>query len=203
MTLFSTLAWPLASLAIALMFRKEVTLALGRVGRFKYRDLEVTFREDLRQAEELARSMPAPPVKGPIVLELDPGESKPLLVGRLIGDLTPPDAPPEGPESLLKLAASSPREAVERAWFVVGRALVRAARALGNRGDSGVSTPDLAARFLHDRGRLAGPEGLLVGLLRTLRDRAARTDQHPPTPDEARRFVDLALKTVSRIEGRG
>jgi hypothetical protein len=202
LTLFGPLAWPLATLLIALIFRSDVTRALGRVGRFKYRDLEVSFREDLHQAEELARSIPAPPPSSPVVLEIETGEAKPL-VGQLIGEISPPPSPLEGRETLLNLAARSPREAVETAWGLVGRALVRVAAAHGDFRASGHSNPDLAVRYLVDRGRLADVEVMLVRLLRTLRDRSARLDQPSPSRDEARRFVDLAWKMASRLEDHG
>ena len=202
-TLFGPLAWPLASLIIALIFRKDVARALGRVGQFKYRDLEVTFRDDLHQAEALARSIPAAPARGPVVLEVETSEAKPL-VGQLIVDASPAPLPSsEGRDALLKLAARSPREAVESAWGLVSRALVRVATARGDRRASGLSNPEIAARFLVERGRLAGVEGALVKLLRTLRDRSARLDQPSPSPDEARRFVELAWKMVSRLEDHG
>ena len=60
-TLFGPLIWPLATLAIALIFRKDVGQALGRVGQFKYRDLELTFRDDLRHRGVLHRPPHAAP----------------------------------------------------------------------------------------------------------------------------------------------
>jgi hypothetical protein len=203
LTLFGPLAWPLATLLIALIFRRDVARALGRVGQFKYRDLEVSFREDLHQAEELARSIPAPPPRSSIMLEAETGEAKPLM-GQLIGDISPPPpSPPEDREALLKLAARTPREAIEAAWGLVGRALVRVATAHGDLRAPVHANPDLAVRHLVDRGRLAGVEGMLVRLLRTLRDRSARLDQPSPSREEARRFVDLAWKLASRLEDHG
>ena len=200
-SLLGAVAWPLSMLVIALLFRQEVKQALGRVGQFRYRDLEVTFRADLHQAETLARSIPESPSKSPILLEIDPGEAK-TLGGHLIGDLSSSDASFEDREALEKLAARSPRKAIEEAWNVAGRALVRAAQALDDRRTKGLSHPDAAVRFLVDRGWLAGPEAFLVGLLRALKDRAARADEPPPSTDEARRYVDLALGVASRIASK-
>ena len=204
MTLSAPLAWPLATLLIAVIFRHDLGRAMGRLGQLKYRDLEVTFRDDLHQAEELARSIPSPAPRAAIMLEVDVDEAKPL-VGRLIGGTsTPPTMTPESRESLLDLAARAPREAVETAWGLVGRALVRSAKASGDRrASAGLANSDVAARYLVDRGRLTGVEGVLIRLLRTLRDRSARLDQPPPSPDEARRFVELATKMASRIDDHG
>lgn len=190
-TLFGPLIWPLATLAIALIFRKDVGQALGRVGQFKYRDLELTFRDDLRQAEQLARSVPPPAsaVKGSIVLEVAPEETK-ELVGRLI----------VSPSSAGASIALAPREAVAAVWERVARALVRATSAEGDRQASGLTNPDVAARFLVDRGRLPAPELLLVGLLRTMKDRAADLREATPSAEDARRYVELADRFAARLD---
>lgn len=182
MTLYGPLVWPLATLLIALIFRKDVGQALGRVGQVKYRDLELTFREDLHQAEQLARSIPPPAEKGPVVLEVSVDGPEPLR-GRLI-------APPSGPEgspsdrsdSPEDLAGRRPRQAVEAAWGLVSRAISKHERASG-RAHAGFAP--------------------LVDLLQKLRDRASRPDQPPPSPDDARRFVALARRVAERIEELG
>lgn len=52
--LCQTLAWPISAIAITLLFRREVRMAMGRLGQLRYQGLEISFREDLRQAETLA-----------------------------------------------------------------------------------------------------------------------------------------------------
>ena len=132
MTIVGPLAWPATALFLAMMFRDDIRRSLGRVGRLRYRDLEVTFRDDLRQAEALAKSLPiapeparppASPIPLPaIVLEAGRDEDR-VIAGRMIGDLGPPaPRPVEDREALVGLARESPREAVEAAWGVVGRA---------------------------------------------------------------------------------
>jgi hypothetical protein len=174
------LAWPLVTLLIALIFRRDVTRALGRVGRFKYRDLEVTFQENLFHAEELARNLPPVPVpaiphKDSIVLEIDPGKPQPFF-------RRPPMLNPrvEERQALLKLIDRSPGKAIEGGWNLVDRALSKA-----------------------DRGRLHEAEARLVGLLQAIKDLADRPDGQGPSIDEARRFVELACPLALRIEARG
>ncbi len=201
--LFGPLIWPLATLAIALIFRKDVGQALGRVGQFKYRDLELTFRDDLRQAEQLARSVPplASTAKGSIVLEVAPEETK-ELVGRLIVSPSSAVAVPPSAEAGASVALA-PREAIAAAWERVVRALARATSTEGNRRAPGLTNPDVAARFLVDRGRLAAPESLLVGLLRTMKDRAADPREATPSAEETRRYVELADGFVARLDAPG
>ena len=199
LALLSPLFWPLATLIIALLFRNDLSKALGRMGQFKYRDLEMTFRDDLRQAEQLARAIPPPAPKEAVVLEVAHDEAR-ELGGRLIVSPTCSEAPAGSASPAIEPAGRPPRESIESAWSVVTRALNKATSAEGDRRASGLTNPDVAARFLVDRGRLGGPEALLVGLLRTLRDRSNRLDQPPPSAEDARRFADLAHRVASRIE---
>jgi hypothetical protein len=181
LTQFSPLVWPLVTLAIAMVFRRDLGQALGRIGKVKYRDLELTFRDDLRQAEQLDRSIPPPAAKAAVVLEVAPDEARPLG-GRLIVSPSTSDGSPERHDSPENPDLSRPRETIEAAWGVVALALARTSKL--NRG-SAVTNPEV---------------GKLVGLLRSLRDRAARLDQPPPSPEDARRFVDLARRAAARIE---
>ena len=172
LTLLGPMVWPLATLLIAMIFRRDVGQALGRVGRVKYRDLELTFRDDLRQAEELAKAIPPPP-KGALALEVAPDEAGPL-VGRMIAPLDRRNPPGELDEH--------PREAVGAAWGLVARALAHSPKF--NRVSAAMDR-DLDA---------------IIGRLRALRDRAARPDQPAPSHDDARRFIALARRVAARIE---
>jgi hypothetical protein len=193
-SLLGALAWPVATLVIALIFRSDVTRALGRVGWFKYRDLELSFRDNLHNAEEVARSIPAAPASKPTILELDAGVP-PMLTGGFLGDLSQRAIPSTD------VAARTPRDVVESAWGEVCNTLVQAATGLGDQRVSGLEDPDVASRFLIERGALPKPEAMLVGLLRNLRERA-RLDPRPLSADDARRYVDLARKVAARIEVR-
>jgi hypothetical protein len=179
MMLFSPLVWPLATLIIALIFRRDLGQALGRVGQVKYRDLELTFREDLHHAEQLARSIPTTG-QGSVVLEAARDEPA-LLTGTLLVAPSTSVLPLKPADSSDLPEASCPREAIESAWGVLARVSKR------KRGWAS-SHPEV------DR---------LVDLLRTLRVRAIRPDAPPPSRDDARRFVDLTRQVASRIEELG
>jgi hypothetical protein len=174
------LAWLLVTLAIALIFRPDLTQALGRVGRLKYRDFEVTFQENLFHAEELARNLPPVPVpaiphKDSIVFEIDPGKPQPFF-------RRPPmlNARAEERQTLLNLVERSPGKAIE---------------------GGGIWSTAHSRRPIESA--LHEAEARLVGLLQAIKDRADRPDGQGPSANEARRFVELACPLALRIEARG
>ncbi|GAA3107540.1 hypothetical protein GCM10010520_60220 [Rhizobium viscosum] len=56
-SVLSSLSWPAAIVAVALIFRKEIRSLLPRV-RFRHKDTEIDFR--LEEAEKAAESLPPP-----------------------------------------------------------------------------------------------------------------------------------------------
>lgn len=225
-SLINALAWPAATFAMAVLFRREFRMALGRLGQVKYGGMEVLFREDLRQAEALARaSAPAQAAATPAV----GGASAPAsivheaaaadtseLAGTLVGFETSTDVAPalvarprhewrsnRDLESLLATCEGAPREAVLDAWEELRRALVHASTVLGDRRAPAPLRADAAARFLVDRGWIGSVEGHLIDRLRLLADRVERHEGAPIDPDDARRFVQLAAPLIARIVALG
>jgi hypothetical protein len=177
LTLLAPLAWPLASLVIALAFRRDVGQALGRVGRVKYRDLELTFGDGLQRAEQLAQSLPPMAEKPSIILEAAVDTAEPL-VGQMISPLLAADGPAERTTNPIGLR---PRDMIEAAWGDVARA----SKAPGRKPTTGANL------------------GELVDLLSTLRARAKSPDQPGPSPEHARRFAEVTRRVVARIEQLG
>ena len=211
--MFSALAWPAATVVMAILFRNEIRASLGRLGQVKYRDLEVTFRDDLRHAEALAQAIPAiagptiTPLLGRVNLEANPVGGEDDLGGVILADpqssggLADPAAT-QARDALDRLAARSPRDAVLEAWSEIGQALVKSATRLGDRRAPAPTRAEDAARFLADRGWLPAPMARLVEKLRALRDRAL-ADHRAPTTDEALRYLDLALPVAAKIARLG
>ena len=219
--LIDALAWPLAMLAISLLFRHEVRGILARLGQFKYAGLEMTFRDELRDAETLARAIPRPEVH----LDTAPGarvqwevaaDSATELVGTLVSPeaLTSPSvvvAAPTRDESrperravpLHRVWGNSPRAGVIETWGELQRGLLQAASHLGDRRAPAPVRVEGAVRFLVERGWISGVEGQLVERLRTLAEQVDRQDGPPVSRDDARRFVDLAVPLLGRINELG
>ena len=170
------LVWPIAAVCMALIFRRDLGQAMGRVGKLKYRELELTFREDLHEVERLVKVMPTPAV----LPELAGDEGEPLC-GRLIVSSINVVEPAEHGQNPPVESDLGPREAVEVAWSRVAGSLAEVGR-------------------VGERRHWPGPEGRAVGLLRDLRDRASRPDQPPPSAEDARRYVAAAHRLGSRID---
>lgn len=222
-SLVGALAWPVASFLIAVLIRRELRMAVGRLGQVKYAGMEVNFREEIRLAEDLARSAgqaeaavaPAPAAPVAIVHESAEGDASELpgtLIGRdttlgstmLVAPGPRPEAKPDrDADSLRRLCLDSPRLAILEAWDDLGHAAARAVTALGDRRSGTPVRAESAARFLVDRGWLNGAQGRLVDRLRQIAARAERGEGPAATPDDARRYVDLVLPLLDRLNSIG
>lgn len=220
-SLINALAWPSAILAIAVLFRRELRLAMGRLGEVKYGGMEVTFREDLRQAETLARVVPradassdsSSPAK--IQLEIASGEASDLggtLVGHEMSTATTilstshSKADPRSVrtlDSFFRLCEESPGEGVLETWGELSRVLIHASTILGDRGAPAPLRVETALRFLVERGWLNSAEAELVERLRSLNNQVERREGPPPSRDDARRFVELAGSMIQRVVSLG
>lgn len=205
--LINALAWPIATVVLAVLFQREIKQAAGRLGQLKFRELEVNFREDLRQAEALALSIPAAPkasaaTPGRVLLEADEA-SGPTLSGTMIvaGGMAPDRESRRegGGRRVVRL----PREEILAAWSELGETLVRVANSAGDRKLPALARAEDAARLLMERGSMIGDEARLFEILRQLRERADRHDGLGIGPEEARRFVDLAARLRARMAVRG
>ena len=174
-----SLAWPLVSLVVILVFRRDLSAAFQRVGRVKYRELEVTFRTDLDRAEALAKTMVSKPEVRPEAHD---------LLGRPPGSVILESQPAEGLGGLnssadlvlLDLAEVAPVEAMAAAWTRLAR----------TRSTGKVS-------------RATTKEQELMGLLDEIREKASWLKaEQAPSALEARRYLSLACPLASRIGAR-
>ena len=202
----NALAWPVALVVLALIFRREIGQASSRLGRVKYRDLELTFREDLRQAEALARTIPAvaaaalAPAPGQVILEGDttPG---PNLGGAMIVAAMPTDPSAKG-KGKDATVAPSPREMISQAWEELVQTLIRAAARVGGRRTPAPSRADDAVLYLTGRGWLSVDESRLFAGLSKLRDQVDQLDGAVIGVEEARRFVEAAKRLTARVASK-
>ena len=220
-SLVNALAWPSAILAIAVLFRRELRLAMGRLGEVKYGGMEVTFREDLRQAETLARAVPranaADSSSSPSKIQLEIASDQASdLAGTLVGQETSPattilstsHSKPDPRsartlDSFFRLCEESPREGVLETWGELSRVLIHASTVLGDRRTPAPLRVETALRFLVERGWLNSAEAELVERLRSLNNQVERREGSLPSRDDARRFVELAGSMIHRIISLG
>jgi hypothetical protein len=169
--LVQSLAWPVAAVAIAALFRAEVRLVLERIVRLKYRDFEAQFRRDLAESEGLADTA------GPKRLLDLPGESRRVL----------PEF--DSPIADHRIGSPGPRVLVESAWSSLSDAADRAA------GTAGIDPlPALAGH-----GHLSGRDLLLFDRIRRLRTQVVEATEWEPSPDDAARYAALAGALADRL----
>lgn len=219
--LIDALAWPASVLSIAFLFRHEVRGVLTRLGEFKYAGVEMTFRDDLRDAEVLAGAIPnasSPPEPTPaarVQLEVGLSDSTELagtLVGHEAATATtvliagPPKSHSRATptiDRLREISGHAPRDGVRETWAELQQTLLSAAAGVGDRRAPAPVGVEGAIRFLIERGWINSIEGQLIDRLHRLAEVVDRRDSPPIAPDEARRFVSLAAPILLRLIGIG
>lgn len=175
--LLTGIAWPVVVLWIAYLFRAELRNLIGRVSRFKYKDLE--FESGLEKAEtsiaviEATRSLPEPNA---------------LVEGRL--------------EQLRDLMRVSTRAAVMEAWIMIEEAAAKSGFITGAQTPR-TNVMSFITYLVH-QGRLPSESVTLAGKLRELRNQAAHYfDFSLPafelSTKDADRYLVLASKVASLI----
>ncbi len=167
----SSLAWPVAAVIIAVLFRTQIAGLLNKIRKFTWGDKAVDFAEQLDKAEKTAQAIPpnpdvqpAPPVQGM------------------------PD------ERFEQLVALSPNAAIIETWGKVENAINDLAR------DYKVETAKLRTttelvNMLKSRGLVNVQTLVIVDELRKLRNTAAHNQ--PTTTTDAFRFKELSDKVLA------
>ena len=153
------LAWPLAIVTIALVFRPQIRALLSRIKRGKFGPAEFVFEEEIK---ELA-------------------EERSLLANQ--NPSQPPLAPVE--TASVSLAAANPRAAILEAWIGVEASVNQLVKTttlpkfVHPRDFSGV------VRALARNGVIAAEDISLINEIRALRNQAAHDQEFTPSSDAA------------------
>lgn len=173
-TLLTGIAWPVAVIWIAYMFKGELRSLLHRLSQLKYKDVEAKFETGLAEAE----------AKGASIVQSTPAlPARPEITSKL--------------ESLRRIADVSPRAAIMEAWvlvedaagksgFVQGAAIPRV-------------NPHLFVEELVRRGKLPPGSDSLLDQMRKLRNQAAHLPDFGLNQDEADRYLQLAARMSELI----
>ena len=174
-TLIQALAWPVTVLTIFFLLRRHITGLLPRVRQLKYKDVEISFGERVRElAAEASETLPA---------------------------LIEPAGLPQGERSHLEtLAELSPRAAVLEAWIPVERAALQLAihKRVKLSRDARASARGVAEALLA-AGVIPEEEAHLFEALRTLRNQAAHAEEFVPPDDAATDYIEVAQRLVTAL----
>ena len=170
--LVKALAWPVAVIWIAYIFRAEVRQLLGRVSSFKYKDVEASFEKSLSKAENSAKNIAKPQVS----------ESETDLSQK---------------EQLLRIADVSPRAAVVEAWTLIETAAMKSGLSTGTAIKR--TNPKMILDHLSASGKFSPDSLELINQLRQIRNKASHLPDFAVTQSEAERYLDLAVKSAAVI----
>ncbi len=173
--LLKAVAWPVAAVVIAALFRKMLPL----VRQLKYRDFEVNFERQIKAVESLAeKSLP------------NTDET-----GRRFGMDT------VARDDFIQTATTNPTAAVILAWADVERSLLDAAMRnnLLRANESATQNPVFIARALELKGRMDHFTGAIFSALREVRNLAAHATGRQITTSEAIEFGNLADRFVAKL----
>lgn len=172
------LAWPLAMIIIVVILRKPLSQLVQTTRRVKYKDVEVEFSRQLQQLEvEAAEAIPDEARK----IESD-GERNVSI-------------------DLHQLADSAPNTAVTEAWKSVEQAARHVIDARGHAVDGDAATPYKQIQELLVREKIIDEQSVRVfDKLRILRNKVVHADGFELSSEQAREYVDLAMKLRSYLE---
>ena len=167
------IAWPVAVVWIAYVFKGELKSLLRRVSQLKYKDLEAQFGAGLALAESEVSSLQAAP----------PAAPRPELLSKL--------------ESLRRISDVSPRAAILEAWVLVEDAAGRSGFV------QGASIPRINSHLYVEElvrlGKLPAGSDSLLDQMRKLRNQAAHMPDFTVDQDEADRYLQLATRMSELI----
>lgn len=167
--LIQALAWPLAVLVLALLFRAEIRVLLGRMKKGKVGAAELEFEVAVRSLESESKTLAAPA-----------GASA----------LTAPQ---------VALLSTDPRAAVIGAWLQVEDAVEQLLYARAAAVEEVPRNRGAQLRALTRQELLAPPHIALLNELRALRNQAVHEADFRPAPDAVTAYIKLANELLAAI----
>lgn len=173
-TLLTGIAWPVAVVWIAYLFKSELRSLLHRMSQLKYKDVEAKFEIGLAEAEAK-------------VIAIEKSASSALPRPEITSKL----------ELLRRIADVSPRAAIMEAWVLVEDAAGKSGFVQG--ATIPRVNPDLFVDELVRLGKLPNGSDSLLLQMRRLRNQAAHLPDFSLNQDEADRYLQLAARMSELI----
>ena len=173
--LVEVLAWPLSSIALIALLRREIRRLIPLLKRVKAGPLEAEFEREIKELRTEADVQ---------FSEITQGLQAPSEV-----------------DVLFKLAPISPRSAVLEAWQQIEAAVLRVpARHSFNLSAAQSNSPATIARLLSGHGLISAEEFALFHQLRALRNQVANARQFNPTVHAALDYIGLSAKLLVALK---
>lgn len=175
------IAWPVAVVWVAYLFKGELRSLLHRMSQLKYKDLEARFEIGLAEAEAEAKFLASDHTTPQL-------QQRPEITSKL--------------ESLRRIADVSPRAAIMESWVLVEDAAGRSGFVQG----AAIPriNPHLFVEELVRLGKLPKGSDSVLDQMRKLRNQAAHLPDFTLNQDEADRYLQLAARMselILNVEG--
>jgi hypothetical protein len=171
--LVSSLAWPIAAVVIAFLFKGEITKLLGRITHVKYGDSEIEFREGVKKTSQQAKE----------TLPEDSSENEARS------------------NRLYELAKVSPRGAIIDAWLGVEEKLREyATRSAIEQHSSTIDLIRAVDWHSMELGTIGKGVIRMLYKLQSLRDEAVHLTDSSIDTSTAIDYVNLAERVQNRLE---
>lgn len=195
-SLVGSLAWPIAAVMIALLFRSQITALLVRVKEFGWGDKKVTFNEEVKKLEEELDAVDAAPER-PSVTSGDTGMAFDQMP-RSLSDRQQLESARQLLD-LMELVAVAPDGAVTESWKLVSNDVERIAKKHG----LGETKPYLGRTFdtakkLKGKGVFTTQMMTILAQLRKVRNAAAHG--RAVDAEGALRYIALVQRFLKLIE---
>lgn len=168
--IFKAAAWPLAAVAIAMLFRSELKSLVNRMKRGKVGYAEIEFEHGVRTLETNAKLAP---------------------------DISQASVPAA---ATVALATSDPRAAIIQAWLEVEDAITNLAFSRSRSSEEVPSHTLGAIQQLVRLGVLSSEQISLIYELRSLRNQAVHDLEFNPSTESVLGFVKLASEVLNFIK---
>ena len=168
------IAWPVALVWVAYLFKGELRSLMHRMSQLKYKDVEAKFEIGLAEAEAKISSIGISAVASPPRSE---------ITSKL--------------ESLRRIADVSPRAAIMESWVLVEDAAGRSGFVQG--ASIPKVNPHLFVEELVRLGKLPKESEVFLDQMRKLRNQAANLPDFSINQDEADRYLQLAARMSELI----
>lgn len=170
-----SLAWPVTVLLILHLFRESLSKLLLGLTKFRWKELEMEFKDKLNEAKAEAAELPVPQSSTESQLQT-----------------------PAPTQEDIQLAEIAPRAAIIEAWLKVQSAASKAAAPFA----TGVASPPPFTRIgliLYQQGIIDSKALNVFNKLRELRNRAAHFEEFTITKEEALDYAKAAESLVQSI----
>ncbi len=175
----NAIAWPLAVTVMFLAVRGRILELIPTLRHLKWKDIEIEFQKEMSLLkEEAILILPAP--------RADEAKKAVQTVEK---------------DRLMQLAEISPRSAIVEAWVAVESAAAQIVENL--RVTDTKWTALRLGDILHSQGILSAERLRIYKELHALRNKAVHNELLTVGPDQAKNYVDLALRMIESLPSHG